>query len=159
MTVFAVSTVQQNLKYYTPLRDYLSGDGAYIFASKPIDTSVDSKSLSNYSEYFDEALYAGQILLGGELTDAQLLKAADGNLPEDAENPFDSNAYAYYENVIDLYTPVMIDGDWLSEADKYEDEENVFHAVISENDYGLKVGDEYTQSFPITNGGYKNFKI
>ncbi len=159
MIVFAVSSVLQNLRYYIPLSDYLSDDGAYIFVNKPIaELGKDKKVLSSYSEYFDEALFAEQVYLDKELTDDELAQAQSGNYPG-AKNPYDANAYAYYKNVTDLYTPIMINGDWLSEVDKYSSDDNVLHAVITQNSYGLDVGDVYTQSIPLTDSGFKNIKI
>ncbi len=159
MIVFAVSSVLQNLRYYIPLSDYLSKDGAYIFVSKTVDTSKDKNALVNSSEYFDDALFTGQVLLEKELTDEELAKTQSGDFVGADKNPYDANAYAYYKNVADLYTPIMVGGDWLSEVDKYSGEDDVLHAVITENDYGLKVGDVYTQSLPIVDRGFKNVKI
>lgn len=159
MIVFAVSSVLQNLRYYIPLSDYLSKDGAYIFVNKTVaDLGKDKKVLSSYSEYFDDALFTGQVLLEKELTEEEIAKSQSGDFVG-AENPYDANAYSYYKNVADLYTPIMVGGDWLSEVDKYSGEDDVLHAVITENDYGLKVGDVYTQSLPIVDRGFKNVKI
>ncbi len=159
MIVFAVSSVLQNLRYYIPLSDYLSDDGAYIFAHRPVaDLGKDKNSLSGYSEYFDEALFAEQVSLSKELTDDELAQSQSGNFAG-VKNPYDANAYSYYKNVADLYTPIIIDGDWISEVDKYSKDNDILHAVITENNYGLKVGDIYTQSLPVSESGYKNFKI
>lgn len=159
MIVFAVSSVLQNLRYYIPLSDYLSKDGAYIFVNKTVaDLGKDKKVLSSYSEYFDDALFTGQVLLEKELTEEEIAKSQSGDFVG-VENPYDANAYSYYKNVADLYTPIMVGGDWLSEVDKYSGEDDVLHAVITENDYGLKVGDVYTQSLPIVDRGFRNVKI
>ena len=158
MIVFALSSILQNLKYYTPIKNYLGKDGAYIFVDNPtVDTTKDKKALSNYSKYFDDALYSKEIPIEAELTESELAKAAIEGVTK--ENPYDANVYGYYDNVTNLYTPTMIDGEWLSKIDNYNDEENVLHAVITENYYGLKVGDIYTQSLLISGSGYKNFKI
>ncbi len=159
MIVFAVSSVQQNLKYYTPLKDYLGKDGVYIYVNNAtVDTSKDKKALSNYSEYFDEALYSKGIFLEKELSESEIAKSATEGI-SGMDNPYEANAYAYYKNVIDLYTPTMVDGEWLSEIDKYSNDDGFLHAVITENGYGLEVGDVYTQSLTTSDGGFKNFKI
>lgn len=163
MIVFMISSVQQNLRYYLPLNDFLGKDGVYITSGLQFNSIVennDDDSLLEYSNYFDEALYAKELFLYGEFSDSEIAKSKEdlSYIPE-SDNQYEANAAAYYKNVIDLYTPVMVDGEWLSEADNYSNEENVLHAVITENDYGLKVGDVYTQSLAITDSGYKNFKI
>lgn len=166
MIVFMISSVQQNLRYYLPIKNFLDKDGIWLVTG--INTSLSGDFLNRneeedvlkYSNYFDEVLYANQLSVEGEISDSEIAKTQEDSsyIPE-SDNQYESNAYAYYKNVIDLYTPVMVDGEWLSEADNYSNEENVLHAVITENDYGLKVGDVYTQSLAITDGGYKNFKI
>lgn len=162
MIVFMISSVQQNLRYYLPLKNYLNNDGVYITAgmNSMFDTGSDKDTLLDYSDYFDNALYSKQLFLAGELSESEIAKSEnDFNYIPESDNQYEANAYTYYKNVIDLYTPVMADGEWLSKVESYSDEENVLHAVITENDYGLKVGDVYTQGLFVNDSGYKNFKI
>lgn len=166
MIVFMISSVQQNLKYYLPLKNVLSKDGICLVNS--MDVSLSGKFLNEnkeddvlkYSKYFDEIFYASQLFVTGELSESEMDKSEkDFSYIPESDNPYLSNTYSYYKNVIDLYTPLMVDGEWLSEVDNYSNEENVLHAVITENDYGLKVGDVYTQGLFVNDSGYKNFKI
>lgn len=166
MIVFMISSVQQNLKYYLPLKNVLNRDGICLVTS--MDVSLSGKFLNDnkeddvlkYSNYFDEIFYASQLFVKGELSESEIAKSEeDFNYIPESDNQYEANAYAYYKNVTDFYTPVMVDGEWLSEVENYSDEENVLHAVITENDYGLKVGDVYTQGLFVNDSGYKNFKI
>lgn len=166
MIVFMISSVQQNLRYYLPLKNVLNNDGICLATS--MDVSLSGKFLNEnkevdvlkYSKYFDEIFYASKLFATGELSEGEIAKSEnDFNYIPESDNQYEANVYTYNKNVIDLYTPVMADGEWLSEVESYSDEENVLHAVITENDYGLKVGDVYTQGLFVNDSGYKNFKI
>lgn len=138
--IFTSSSVSQNLKYYNAFADILDGEG--YCASLQIDSSCvifsteikDNKQFSDYGDYFDNIVAVRQIIATGE---------------NGSENPYPQRTFAYNGCLIYDYTPMMSDGKWLSEA---KSEDCILHAVISPNNYGLKVGDTIKQVFYTSNG-------
>lgn len=139
--IFTSSSVSQNLKYYNAFADILNGDGycvsPFIGGSSHIIPSTDvkdNKRFSDYGEYFGNVVAVHQIIATGE---------------NGSENPYPQQTFAYNGCLIYDYKPMMSKGKWLSDV---KSESNILHAVISPNNYGLKVGDTIKQEFYTEDG-------
>ena len=140
--IFASSSVYQKLKYYNVFSDILEGDGCY---------GVTSRQNSEYGHFF----------LTFEFEDVKTLSPVFDNLSDAyaCYNVLDSSeyrltpngdySYAYRDDMIYKYEPMMQQGKWLSQVKK---EDGVIHAVISPNDLGIGVGDVITQGFSTAEG-------
>lgn len=139
--IFTSSSVSQNLKYYNAFADILDGEGycasPFIDGSSRVIFSTDiedNKRFSDFGDYFEDVVAIHQIIVTGE---------------NGAENPYSQRTFAYNGCLIDNYKPMMNSGNWLSDV---KSESNILHAVISPNNYGLKVGDTIKQTFYNENG-------
>lgn len=142
--IFTSSSVYQNLKYYSVFADELNGNGYCVlpqyFDGDSTQSIIftndlnDSKRFSDYGDYFGDISALYRFTVYGQ----------DGT-----ENPYLQNTYGYNGVLIYNYMPSMKKGKWLSQV---ESNDNVIHAVISDNDYGLDVGDRIKQGFPTDNG-------
>ncbi len=128
--IFTVSSVRSQLRFYEPLSDYLDSKSVYItpdFATfrVPLD-----KQLSTEKRIKDRIPEAKKVCaqtcfhltLEGEYFDV------------------DIEGMGYPEEVINGFKPILKEGKWLSEV---PEEENVINIVVTKNDSGVKVGDEF----------------
>lgn len=134
--IFTSSSVSQNLKYYNVFSDILDGEGycvsPFIDGSSHIIPSTDIEDnvrFSDFGDYFGNVVAVHQIIATGE---------------NGSENPYPQQTFAYNGCLIYDYKPMMSKGKWLSDV---KSESNILHAVISPNNYGLKVGDTIKQEF------------
>lgn len=139
--IFTSSSVSQNLKYYNAFADILDGEGycasPFVDGSSRVIFSTDiedNKQFSDYGDYFEDVVAIHQIIAIGE---------------NGAENPYPQRTFAYNGCLIDNYKPMINNGKWLSDV---KSESNILHAVISPNNYGLKVGDTIKQEFYTESG-------
>ncbi len=140
--IFASSSIYQQLKYYNIFSDILGGKGYYAQISRNDDSGrrrffitnelEDLKTFSSMSEYFNEVYAAYQVL-----------DSAEHRLTDNAAS------YAYRDNMIYNYEPMISEGKWLADV---KPQEGVIHAVISPNKLGIKTGDVITQSFTTADG-------
>lgn len=141
VSIFAVSSVSQSMKYYRTFSDVLEGEG---YSIQPMnesggfflntDSIIDTDTFSDHSRYF------------GHISAMRQLSAYG---PDGEEDPYPQYTYAYKGALIYNYKPLMQSGKWLSEV---KSEQGTVHAVISPSAYGLKIGDRIRQCFFNYNG-------
>ena len=130
ITAVMISAISVRSQYYTPFRDILTSNGIFIkFSSSP---NYDSSQMNIY-DYLDN----DDILQ--ECPDADHIYACHSMF-----GSIDSFHYgesftlqSYDDEFIKRYQPELTDGRWLTS----DIESNQIEIVVSENDYGVKVGD------------------
>ncbi len=130
ITAVMISAISVRSQYYTPFRDILTSNGIFIkFSSSP---NYDSSQMNIY-DYLDN----DDILQ--ECPDADHIYACHsmfGSI-DSFHNGESFTLQSYDDEFIKRYQPELTDGRWLTS----DIESNQIEIVVSENDYGVKVGD------------------
>ena len=130
ITAVMISAISVRSQYYTPFRDILTSNGIFIkFSSSP---NYDSSQMNIY-DYLDN----DDILQ--ECPDADHIYACHsmfGSI-DSLHNGESFTLQSYDDEFIKRYQPELTDGRWLTS----DIESNQIEIVVSENDYGVKVGD------------------
>ena len=130
ITAVMISAISVRSQYYTPFRDILTSNGIFIkFSSSP---NYDSSQMNIY-DYLDN----NDILQ--ECPDADHIYACHsmfGSI-DSFHNGESFTLQSYDDEFIKRYQPELTDGRWLTS----DIESNQIEIVVSENDYGVKVGD------------------
>lgn len=130
ITAVMISAISVRSQYYTPFRDILTSNGIFIkFSSSP---NYDSSQMNIY-DYLDnddilqECPYADHIYACHSMF---------GSI-DSFHNGESFTLQSYDDEFIKRYQPELTDGRWLTS----DIESNQIEIVVSENDYGVKVGD------------------
>lgn len=130
ITAVMISAISVRSQYYTPFLDILTSNGIFIkFSSSP---NYDSSQMNIY-DYLDN----DDILQ--ECPDADHIYACHsmfGSI-DSFHNGESFTLQSYDDEFIKRYQPELTDGRWLTS----DIESNQIEIVVSENDYGVKVGD------------------
>lgn len=134
ITVILISSILLRYQYYSPMKDYFQANGIYgIFPLYAMKNQENGINVDNWLD--DDGLKAeldgAQEVIGSAFTYCTL---PDGS---------SINSYAYTDNLIDHFTPRLESGRWLSTSNNT----NQLEVVISQNDFGWKVGDIIELSF------------
>lgn len=159
VTMIMVSSILIRYQYYTPFKEYFQSKGFYCifsdFANGDLENwyayTQDTVSENEQYDYFMESI--DKIYMdGGEMQkyfdDAESIAACHTVLAYPADEDQNCRSISYSDSIIENYTPALSDGQWLhTSADATE-----LEVVVSENDYGWKVGD----TIPILYAQYPN---
>lgn len=130
VSVFTVSTLMSQLKYYLPLSDYLSEKGFYLWAENIASHLDQGDYLETVSDIKSKSDKIEKVCAFSRFNGSLIGKKYDVN----------TSGIAYNTDLINLYKPLMQEGKWLSEVPQSKD---VLNIVVSENNSGINVGDEY----------------
>ncbi len=119
LTVLSISTVNARVRNYYPFKDYFENKGAFcVWDSSRIDLSKD------FAKYVSENLIKSESIAGTYMAFAGC-------------EEYEFSTITYDDEIIEGYKPTLSSGRWLTK-------DSVNEAVISQNDYNLRVGDEVT---------------
>ena len=130
ITAVMISAISVRSQYYTPFRDILTSNGIFIKSS----------SSPNYDSSTNEYLWLfRQWWYPNKNVDADHIYACHsmfGSI-DSFHNGESFTLQSYDDEFIKRYQPELTDGRWLTS----DIESNQIEIVVSENDYGVKVGD------------------
>jgi hypothetical protein len=131
LTFFMVSSVFLRYKYYEPFKDYFSSDGFYYYYNG-------YTTEKNTAENLDVAISEETLLSKIKKSDS-IISCYTGML-FDPENNCNFKNIAYDDEILKRYAPELSEGRWI----EITDDPNEVEVVISDNDYGWKIGDVIT---------------
>lgn len=133
-----VSSILIRYEYYSPFKDFFRSEGFYCEFTNMANGNYNSDGDLLESFIHDEEILSH---LGGAekiaaCNDVMVFYEAEGeSLP--------LNERSYNDEIIKRFVPKIKEGRWLNTGDRAE----FLEAVVSENDYGWKVGDRIPISF------------
>lgn len=131
LTAVMVSTISIRSQYYTPFKDLLTSNGIFLkFTSFP---NYDQTQMNIFDFLDNDAILK-------ECPDADNVYSCYNLFGQiDSFDPGESHMFQTYDDAwIERYQPEMTEGKWLSDSVSSDQIE----VVVSENDYGIDVGDE-----------------
>jgi ABC-type antimicrobial peptide transport system permease subunit len=134
IAVIMISSVLIRYKYYTPFKDMFQSNGLLCEFLGMADENFRNPDMdSNYicNDEISDVLHSPTGI-------AACNKVMGIAVADDGETYLNTNNYAYNDEIIKRFTPTLKEGRWLNTSDNA----NTIEAVISENDYGWKLGDK-----------------
>ena len=159
ITMIMVSSILIRYQYYTPFKEFFQSKGFYCIFSEFANGDLENWRYYNQNTASEEEQYhyfmesMDKIYMDGSemqnyFDDAKSIAACHTVLAYPADESQNCRSISYSDSIIENYAPALSDGRWLhTSADATE-----LEVVISENDYGWKVGD----TIPINYSQYPN---
>ena len=136
MSIFTVSTLNSQLRFYEPLKDDLTETGVFI---RP-------EMISHRVTPENKLVYDEDILKKFP----EVNKITSFNQFQFNIGGADFEGKSYSKKMIDSFEPYLEDGVWLSKAKK---EKGVLNVVVSYNIKNVDVGNEYEGTYIVKNNG------
>ena len=167
ITLVMVSSILIRYQYYTPLKEYFQANGLYCIFSTYANSDIETWNAINYGDEMTEeekdsylSAHVEEFYMDSQdvlqyLENAQSIVACHQVLAY----PPDKIVYdsvSYNDALIESFSPELTEGRWLNTSEDAEELE----VVVSQNDYGWKVGDTIEllcASYP--NGFYTTAKV
>lgn len=131
LVITAISSFENRVELYAPLRDIYNADGYYGHMSS--DDYIQKEILENLSGVNNFLCSYNAVNSSGE-------------------NEYSIRAYD--DKIINAYTPALSDGVWLNKSD-YDNTDNTVPVVISNNPDEYVVGDTFEMEFSLSSGADK----
>lgn len=140
IVIIMVSSVLIRYRYYLPFQDIFKANGIFCDFSQP--ANYDEENLQNPYKYLadDE--------IKNHITDIENIISCNSGpcwFVDENGDPLhlEFTSIFYDDEIIERYEPEIAKGRWLNASD----EANCIECVISENEFGLKVGDRVKLAF------------
>lgn len=134
LTIFTVSTVMSQLKYYLPFEEELTSTGRVL-----LSRGVDGTNLYSSSDSYKEKLKGVKNVVSSGITYADIYINGNKKVIQESVTGGGFNETMYYDQkVIDAYKPLLSEGKWFTDVKK---KDGYIDIVITDNSWGLKVGD------------------
>ena len=143
MSIFTVSTLNSQLRFYKPLKDELTETGIYLNAYMMSYQVSDENRIIN-----DEDLIK-------RVPEVKNIESLNQFSLDINEARFEGKAYS--KKIIDSFEPYLEEGVWFTDAKK---EDGVLNVVVSYNIKNVDVGNEYEGTYTdIATNEYKTVKV
>lgn len=141
--VSMISTIVSRFSYYNPLKEYLNEQTSFICIPNGINPET-GNMLNTTDELYDLVEEEDEIVAQYNF----IAYYDDGIEPEDGEDDdFESQKFISYDDkFVEMFTPELESGNWFDLDRPVQD---VIPVVVSQNNYGLKVGDVITFIDPL----------
>ncbi len=138
--VSMISTIVSRFSYYNPLKEYLNEQTSFIC----IPNGINPETGNTTDELYDLVEEEDEIVAQYNF----IAYYDDGIEPEDGEDDdFESQKFISYDDkFVEMFTPELESGNWFDLDRPVQD---VIPVVVSQNNYGLKVGDVITFIDPL----------
>jgi len=126
--ISCISVFCEQYRNFSAFTDLISGDGWFIHSNFGVEVPEDEENMITGKEFLE------QKLSGTELICTYRIFGDFGK----GKRYLEFNGTVYDEKIVDCISPQMAEGRWLGTG---ENNEKGIDAVISENYYGLEIGD------------------